>query len=996
MSRCRLKIADNFGGGLMRFQLLGPLDIVYQGRSLALSGTKQRATIAYLLLHLNGVVATSQLLKALWPDDMPNTGRKMLQNAVSGIRGILSEVADDPNSPMLLTHAPGYLLRVDPEAVDLSRFRELVGIGRADLAAGSWQQASSTLREALALWRGPVLADLVEQGITWPELTSVHHSRLAALEDCVEAQFASGHYGEVINELEAWIATEPLRERLCGQLMRALYYCGRQADALGVYRHTRARLIDEHGLDPSRELQDLERAILTQELPSSVPGRGIAVGTRTENAQVEDTWPSIVDNTVDDSRADNTVESSTIGSATGEWSGALEQPSVGDAPRWPEPVVPELKRVTAVLVMTRFDRDIGEFAPEDVDVVLRRIASDIQEEVERAGGVVQGRLASLWLATFGSVRNREDDAARSVRVAMAVRDRLAAPDAPSLERATLTVTVAVATGDALVRPPDGEQDVPSVTGGVLDRSMRLLAHVSPGEVWVCSETRAATEPVIGYDGGHDPVRGSRAVAGRAHRADTQPSAPFVNRHGELDMLFGALEQVRRRSRPHLVTVLGEVGIGKSRLVTEFERAVAGGPVPTRCLVGHSLRFGRRGPFPALVESLRPCFGIVDSDSAELAAEKLGDGVRRMVGGTRAAWMLPHLRVLFGVEDDRDGREVSHESFMAWRQLLEELCAAGPLILIIEDLHCANDLLLDFVDQVTAEAGSFPLLVIVTARPELLDRRPSWGGGKAGANTITLAPLSDADTTAMLTLLCAKKNVPVCARADSLNGGFPEFQAVIPHIGGNPLLTVEYARMLREKGAEWPRWLHSDESGAGGSTPGLLPLARRVVASMIDSLPPDSKSVLLDAAVLGENICAAGVSAVGGGPMTVVGRGLEYLERRELLRRSGRSGTYAEYTFRSSLVGDVAYLTIPRSVLVDRHRRAAEWLERAPVRDSRLLAFHRERVAGMDRAPAPVHSATPTHPRGPNRVAPFSGGGGELQEPRRCSVLETNRLGSVQV
>jgi DNA-binding SARP family transcriptional activator len=262
----------------MQFKLLGPLEVVDKGRSLSLNGNKQRATLGFLLLHGNSVIATSQILKALWPDNMPVTGRKMLQNAVSGLRGILSAYGEGPDAALLLTHAPGYLLRVEPDRVDLSRFHSLVNSGRADLAAGSWEQAARTLRNALALWRGPVLTDLVESGIAWPELTAVRNARLAALEDCVEAEFASGRYSEVIGELETWVETEPLRERLCGQLMRALYHCGRQVDALGLYRRTRTRLIEELGLDPGRELQELERSILNQELmlePPEVPFRSL-------------------------------------------------------------------------------------------------------------------------------------------------------------------------------------------------------------------------------------------------------------------------------------------------------------------------------------------------------------------------------------------------------------------------------------------------------------------------------------------------------------------------------------------------------------------------------------------------------------------------------------------------------------------------------------------------------------------------------------------------
>jgi len=137
----------------MQFKLLGPLEVVDKGRSLPLNGNKQRATLGFLLLHGNSVIATSRILKALWPVDMPVTGRKMLQNAVSGLRGMLSAHGEGPDSALLLTHAPGYLFRVEPDRVDLSRFYSLVNSGRADLMVGSWEQAARTLRNALALWQ---------------------------------------------------------------------------------------------------------------------------------------------------------------------------------------------------------------------------------------------------------------------------------------------------------------------------------------------------------------------------------------------------------------------------------------------------------------------------------------------------------------------------------------------------------------------------------------------------------------------------------------------------------------------------------------------------------------------------------------------------------------------------------------------------------------------------------------------------------------------------
>jgi anti-anti-sigma factor len=249
----------------MEFRVLGPLEAVIGGHLAPLGGIKQRATLGLLLLHANQVVPTSDLLSALWSDNVPPTARKMLQNAVSGLRGMLAMGEGEQAPALLLTHAPGYVLHVEPASLDLVRFRELVDEGRAELRKGSWEPAARRLREALPLWRGPALADLAETGIAWPELTALKDCRLSALEDCYEAELAVGRHRELISDLTELVETEPSRERLCGQLMLALYRDGRQVDALDAFRRTRAELVERLGLEPGRELRELERAILNQD-----------------------------------------------------------------------------------------------------------------------------------------------------------------------------------------------------------------------------------------------------------------------------------------------------------------------------------------------------------------------------------------------------------------------------------------------------------------------------------------------------------------------------------------------------------------------------------------------------------------------------------------------------------------------------------------------------------------------------------------------------------
>ncbi|QIY99157.2 BTAD domain-containing putative transcriptional regulator [Streptomyces sp. S1D4-11] len=246
----------------MKFSLLGPLEVRVSGHPVPLRGINQRATLGFLLLNANQVVATSRLIEALWGIDAPATSRKMVQNAASGLRRLIAEHGGSRKATELITRSPGYLLSVPEDSIDLYAFQRLSKQGRAELAAGSWESAAVSLREALALWRGPVLSDLAETGINWPDLSALESTRRAVVEDLYEAELCLGRHHELVGELEAIVDAEPDRERLCGQLMLALYRCGRQREALMVYHRTRKVLHTEFGLEPGRALQDLEHKIL--------------------------------------------------------------------------------------------------------------------------------------------------------------------------------------------------------------------------------------------------------------------------------------------------------------------------------------------------------------------------------------------------------------------------------------------------------------------------------------------------------------------------------------------------------------------------------------------------------------------------------------------------------------------------------------------------------------------------------------------------------------
>ena len=285
VSRGRLGCYVRLGHTLLRmhFQILGPFEVDHDGRRLPLGGHQQRALLALLLLRANEVVPVDEIIEALWPNDPPPSATKSVHVLVSKLRRTLEGHA--PNRPpdadgngILLTRPHGYVLSVAPGELDLDLFQSLLDEGRAALTAGRAEEAAAKIREALRLWRGPPLGEFAYDSFAQVEIARLEALRLSAIEDRIDADLALRRHDELVPELEALVAKHPLRERLRAQLMLALYRCGRQAEALEVYQDSRRVLTGELGLEPSRQLQELERAILTHDpsleiLPSVAPLR---------------------------------------------------------------------------------------------------------------------------------------------------------------------------------------------------------------------------------------------------------------------------------------------------------------------------------------------------------------------------------------------------------------------------------------------------------------------------------------------------------------------------------------------------------------------------------------------------------------------------------------------------------------------------------------------------------------------------------------------------
>ena len=241
-------------------------------RSASLGGAKQRALLAILAIHANEVLSTDRLIHELWPEQPPASALNTLQGYVSRLRRALDPDGTNGSQPVISFRSPGYVLSVRPEQLDVRRFERLVEEGADRAARGEEIEAAHVFRTALELWRGPALADFTYESFAQAEIARLEELRLKAIEDRIDADLACGRNGELVSELEGLVADHPLRERLRGQLMLALYRGGRQGDALSVYRDTRKTLDEQLGVEPTPALRERERAILAQDPALDSPG----------------------------------------------------------------------------------------------------------------------------------------------------------------------------------------------------------------------------------------------------------------------------------------------------------------------------------------------------------------------------------------------------------------------------------------------------------------------------------------------------------------------------------------------------------------------------------------------------------------------------------------------------------------------------------------------------------------------------------------------------
>jgi tetratricopeptide (TPR) repeat protein len=383
-----------------------------------------------------------------------------------------------------------------------------------------------------------------------------------------------------------------------------------------------------------------------------------------------------------------------------------------------------------------------------------------------------------------------------------------------------------------------------------------------------------------------------------------------------------------------VTVVGEPGLGKSRLVWELGQAIDRRPELVRWRQGRCLPYGEGITFWALGEIVKAEAGVLESDSPAAAEAKVERAVASAVADeSERQWLADRLAPLVGARDETAG-VAREEAFSAWRRYFEALAGDGPLVLVFEDLHWADGALLDFLDDLLDWAPAIPLLVVGTARPELYTTRPGWGGGRRNSTTVGLAPLSDEETARLVAGLLERSVLPAQTQT-----------ALLERAGGNPLYTEQFVRMLVESGP--------------ASDVRVPESVQALIAARLDTLEPELKGLLQDASVLGKVFWTGVLAEMSGHHRETVLSGLRELVRREFVRpaRVSSMRDEEEFSFWHVLVRDVAYQQIPRAARAGKHVRAAEWIERTAedrVSDhAEILVHHYEQALELGRAAGDV-------------------------------------------
>ncbi len=585
----------------------------------------------------------------------------------------------------------------------------------------------------------------------------------------------------------------------------------------------------------------------------------------------------------------------------------------------------EARKVVSVLFvdMVGFTSDTERADPEDVRVRLTEYHKTVRADVERYGGTVEKLIGDGVFAVFGVPTAHEDDPERAVRAALRIQESVAAMREAGTD---LQVRAAVTTGEAIVQLSDDGGE--GIIGDVVNTASRLEGVAPPGGVVVDGRTYAAARITIDFEG-LDPVsvkgkvepvaiwkaRGARSRYGAA--VEESDVTPFLGRERELAGLIDALGRTVEEQSIQLVTITGEPGVGKSRLIKELFRHVDGRPELMFWRQGRCLPYGEGITFWAIGEILKAHAGILDGESSEAATGKWASTVRDLFPeSSDSVWVQKALAPLVGLQAGKGGGD-REELFAAGRSFIEAVAERDPLILVIEDLHWADPALIDFLEHLLDWVSESPVLLVSSARPELFSEYPAWGGGKRNAVTVALSPLSDQLTDDLLTSL--------------MPGGFEsqeERELLLERCSGNPLYAIEFSRLASE----------------GGSPEQLPANIEAVVTARLDLLPEEEKRFLQVASVVGKVFWSNAVEFMSPSGSRDTGEVLRSLTSREMIRPIRRSSMHGqeEFTFWHVLVRDVAYGQLTKVERARLHESMASWLEATNterVADAAELLLH---------------------------------------------------------